>query len=277
MIDIFALIPVHNRRDTSVRMLTSLKSAAVPGDVRLTICVIDDGSTDGTAEAIRDVFPDVRVEPADGGLFWSGSVRHGIDLFLDSQCSHLWLLNDDMVLGTECLGHLTAFLRQERPWIISATIVDDAGKIIYGGIKRRSLFRFRKAGESDYDGNICRAEAVNGNCLLISRTALEAFELPPPGLYRQEGMDMYIGLEATRLGHMPYVLRNAVCHAAPNETKMWFYTNEQPWRQRIKGLIGPKGLPPKMYWDFCRRFAGPLAPLVFPRPFLRVAFPKKHK
>lgn len=272
---ILAIIPVHNRRETTLRMLSSLQHATLPAGVELSVCIVDDGSTDGTATAIKADFPDIEIERGDGSLFWSGCVRRGIDLFMDSGHSHMWLLNDDLVLDENCLSELVKFARENDPWVVSATVTDKAGNIIYGGIKRRPFFRFRKAGEGDYVDGICRTEAVNGNCLLVSCKALEAFRLPPPELYRQEGLDMYIGLEATRLGHMPYIVREAICHADLNTTKMWFYEAGRPLSERIRGVMGPKGLPPAMYWDFCRRFSGPLAPLLFMRPFLRVVFPKK--
>lgn len=274
MINVLAIIPVHNRRDITLEMLSSLEGIERPAGVSLSVCVIDDGSSDGTSEAIRREFSNVRLEKADGNLFWSGAVRHGIDLFLASDNSHLWLLNDDMVLDPQCLSRLVTFVRTHDPWVMSATVLDQRRRIIYGGIKRLPFFRFRKVTEEDFADGICRPEAVNGNCLLVSRTALDAFRLPPVGLYRQEAMDMYLGLEATRLGHMPYVLRDALCFASPNEAKMWFYKSGEPLSKRLRAIVGPKGLPPAMYWDFCRRFAGPIAPLVFIRPFLRVLFPR---
>lgn len=267
---IFAVIPVHNRKETTLKMLASLEQISYPEGVDLTICVIDDGSTDGTAETIKRDHPNIAMHRSDGNLFWSGAVRLGIDLFLESDATHLWLLNDDLTLDPLCLARMTEFAKGDKPWVVSATVCDHAGQILYGGIMQKPFFRFRKAGEGDYKNGLCHADTVNGNCLLIRREALLQFRLPPHGLYRQEALDMYIGLEARRLGHPPVILRNAICIGEANTSKFGFYDRTVSRADRLRALTGPKGLPHRMYWDFCRKFAGPLAPLYFIRPFLRV-------
>lgn len=274
---ILAIIPVHNRKDTTLEMLASLEKIARPDGARLSVCVIDDGSTDGTAEAITAAYPDIHVVKSDGSLFWSGAVRLGIDRFLASDADFLWLLNDDLTINPACLTRMMAVAVSEAPAVISATVVDDTGTILYGGILRRPFFRFRKTTEADFKDGRCHADTVNGNCLLIRRAALAAFRLPPHGLYRQEGLDMYIGLEATRLGQPPVILRDATCRGAVNTGKFWFYRSGAPLRDRLRAFTGPKGLPTAMYWDLCRRFAGPLAPVYVLRAFARVIVPVRSK
>ena len=270
LVSIFVVVPVHDRRKTTLAMLESFKRVVKPKSVGVTVCVIDDGSIDGTEEAIRLLYPEIVLHRGDGSLFWSGAVRLGIDLFLASDATHLWLLNDDLRVDPQCLERLLAVVAAADPWVVSGTVEDSLGEPIYGGIIRKRFFRFRRATESDYVDGICRSHSANGNCLLISRVALESFDLPPHGLYRQEGMDMYIGLEATRLGHVPIVVREARCFGDSNKSKLSFYRREKPLTDRMRAILGPKGLPPRMYWDFCRRFSGPLAPLLFLRPYLHV-------
>lgn len=275
--EVMAIIPVHNRKDTTLRMLASLEQIERPDGVTLSICIIDDGSTDGTGEALRAHHQGIDLITSDGTLFWSGAVRLGIDRFLQSDASHLWLLNDDLTLERTCLTRLVnAALAQERA-VVSATVVDNDGAILYGGILRKPFFRFRKTLEADFVDGICRADTVNGNCLMISRAALSEFELPSHGVYRQEGLDMFIGLEASRRGARPIILRDAICFGAPNLQKFWFYRAGTPLRDRLRAMMGPKGLPPRMYWHLCRRFAGPFAPLYFLRPFVRVLIPTRSR
>ena len=48
--------PVHNRRDITLQCLRSLSRIDRTGlDIHIT--VVDDGSTDGTGDAIREQFP----------------------------------------------------------------------------------------------------------------------------------------------------------------------------------------------------------------------------
>ena len=53
------IIPVHNRRETTLACLRRLTADGVPAWSR--IVVVDDGSTDGTGEAVRVEFPDVEI------------------------------------------------------------------------------------------------------------------------------------------------------------------------------------------------------------------------
>lgn len=57
-VDLSVIIPTHRRRDMLADHLARLR--ALPGPAR-EIIVIDDASSDGTAELLRDAFPDVRV------------------------------------------------------------------------------------------------------------------------------------------------------------------------------------------------------------------------
>jgi len=276
-IRVFAVVPAHNRRDTTLNMLSSLMSSELPRHASLTVCLIDDGSTDGTAEAVAAQFPAVRVYSGTGSLYWSGAARLGIDLFRESDCNHLLLLNDDLTLRPDCLRVLLQVAMGTDSWIMSATVIDENKSIIYGGLIGLPMFRFRKVKDEDYCEGKCMVDTVNGNCLLISRDALETLELPPHGIYTQEAFDMYLGLAASRLGRHSIVLRNAICQARPNKEKFWFYRRDVSFRERVRGILGPKGVPPSMYWDFCKRFAGSIAPLVFLRPYVRVFFPRGGK
>jgi GT2 family glycosyltransferase len=91
------VIPARNRRELTLQCLRSLSRADVSGlDIR--ILVVDDGSTDGTAEAIRTAFPDVTILTGDGELWWAGAVDKGIRHALENLSPrYLLLLNDDTV------------------------------------------------------------------------------------------------------------------------------------------------------------------------------------
>ena len=55
------IIPTLNRRDMLKRVIDSVLDQSVPVEV----LVMDDGSTDGTAEMVRDEYPDVTIQPAE--------------------------------------------------------------------------------------------------------------------------------------------------------------------------------------------------------------------
>jgi len=55
---VFIIIPVHNRREVTLACLANLQQT---GDLaNFQVVVVDDGSTDGTAEAVRSSYPEVK-------------------------------------------------------------------------------------------------------------------------------------------------------------------------------------------------------------------------
>jgi len=66
---IAVLMTCHNRKATTLKCLGGLTEHALPSGYRLAIYLVDDGSTDGTADAIASEYPDVHLIRADGSLF----------------------------------------------------------------------------------------------------------------------------------------------------------------------------------------------------------------
>jgi glycosyltransferase involved in cell wall biosynthesis len=83
-----ALIPAFNEAATIARVVTGI-SAHVAA-----ICVIDDGSTDGTADAARRAGADVLANP--GGRGKGEAVRAGLARVLEGDCTHVLLLDGDL-------------------------------------------------------------------------------------------------------------------------------------------------------------------------------------
>lgn len=272
-LNILGIVPVRNRKQTTLDFLTSMEKLDIPVLVELDLLVIDDGSTDGTATAIRCKFPKVIVDEQDGSLYWSGAIQHGLKKAIADDYDFIWLLNDDMVIHKNCLSELLNIVARQPGRVYSGTIVDEDGRIIYGGIVKRPCFRFRKVVEEDFEDGIAYVDTLNGNCALLSKEAIQRFDWPKDGTYVQEGFDMYIGLEASRLGVGPIAVRGATAVGTLNNDKLWFYTNKISLINRLKGVIGVKGVYPRMYWDLCRRFAGPLFLFYFLKPYFRSIFP----
>ena len=74
--------PVHNRRDITLQCLRSLARINKDGlDVH--IIIVDDGSTDGTSEAIAKQFPDVEIVKGDGNLCFTEGTNVGVRAALE--------------------------------------------------------------------------------------------------------------------------------------------------------------------------------------------------
>ena len=87
---VFIIIPVHNRKALTHDCLASLETQTWK-DFR--VIVVDDGSTDGTADMLRTMFPSVIVLTGNGNLFWTAATNLGIRYALAQGATHILTLN----------------------------------------------------------------------------------------------------------------------------------------------------------------------------------------
>jgi N-acetylglucosaminyl-diphospho-decaprenol L-rhamnosyltransferase len=105
-VTIHAVVPVHNRVDFTRQFLTSVRAQECSEDIH--IVVVDDGSTDGTAEFLA-LQSEITVFNGDGKLWWAGAIALATRL-LKAQMKpgdFLYLGNNDTILDP---GHIQALL-----------------------------------------------------------------------------------------------------------------------------------------------------------------------
>ncbi|MFN6202267.1 MAG: glycosyltransferase family 2 protein [Acidobacteriota bacterium] len=86
------IIPTHNRWALAEEAIRSLLSDDYPAK---TIYLVDDGSVDGTADACREKYPQVRICKGDGDLWWSGAINLGLERALGDGVDLIAWFNDD--------------------------------------------------------------------------------------------------------------------------------------------------------------------------------------
>ena len=104
-----AVVVTHARRDLLGECLRALRAQTRPAD---TVLVVDNGSTDGTAEMLPREFPDVEVLRLDPNIGASGGFRAG--LLAAASADWVWLLDDDTIVRPDTLERLLA-ARTELP------------------------------------------------------------------------------------------------------------------------------------------------------------------
>ena len=116
--------PTFNRAGLLPRCYDSLK-AQTCGDFEWII--IDDGSTDGTAEAVRATFPHVHVIQGNGKLFWAKSMRLAWEIAA-SHCDYdyyLWL-NDDLISKPDAINDALIDQRKLKGVVVGACSEDSS-------------------------------------------------------------------------------------------------------------------------------------------------------
>ena len=100
---IVAIVAVHNRRALTERCVETLLQSTTKH--RLELILVDDGSTDGTAEWVRQKFPAVNILHGNGELWFGGAMQWGIDVALAAEQApdFLLLLNNDSFLRSGAL------------------------------------------------------------------------------------------------------------------------------------------------------------------------------
>ncbi|HLI52633.1 MAG TPA: glycosyltransferase family 2 protein [Thermomicrobiaceae bacterium] len=121
MMRISVVILNHNRPDLVLRCLEHIERAAalIAGAVLVDIIVVDNASTDGSAETIKMAYPRIAVieSPVNGG-YASGNnlalkrIFHELPAGADLRSRAALLLNSDCFLNPDALAYLSRFLDQ---------------------------------------------------------------------------------------------------------------------------------------------------------------------
>jgi GT2 family glycosyltransferase len=98
-----AVVLTWNGRDDTLRCLESLERSAWP---RLTLVVVDNASTDGTAEAVAARFPGAEIVANDRNVGFAAGMNAGMRRALELGADHLLLLNNDTVVDPGMVGAL---------------------------------------------------------------------------------------------------------------------------------------------------------------------------
>jgi len=267
---IAAVMAVYNRRDLTLACLDSLRAQQLPDDT-LDIFVLDDASTDGTARAIVERHPDVRLLGGDGQQYWNGGMRRAFGEAMAGDYDYYLWMNDDTELDDGVLALLLKTERQlsergNRPVIVAGTTRHpDTGELTYGGQIRLSPWR-RMAWTLVEPGAEPRAsETMNGNTVLIPRAVVQRVGNIDPSYVQQMG-DFDYGLRAGAAGCQVWVAPGTVGTCASHPERR---TDLQPLRRELARLWSIKELAPKPWMVFTRRWAGPLWPIYWLSPYVR--------
>lgn len=95
---LFILIPIHNNIEESLKCLDCIKEQTYTD---YEVIVINDGSTDGSSEIIKEKYPQTTIIEGDGNMWWAGALYAGIEYVLERAYSsdYILMLNNDLVFN----------------------------------------------------------------------------------------------------------------------------------------------------------------------------------
>ncbi|MCG8326970.1 MAG: glycosyltransferase family 2 protein [Chitinophagales bacterium] len=229
------LLTCHNRREKTLKCLTSFFDAIPVGGYHFDFFLVDDGSTDGTSDVIKNHFPEINIITGTGNLFWN----RGMHLAWNKASQHyeydyyLWL-NDDVQLFHFAISELLQTAQVKPNSIISGTMRAKAQKIpTYGGWGRNGI-------RIVPNGHIQSCHYFGGNLVLIPKNVFEVVGNLDPIFPHAIG-DFDYALRAFKQNIDRYICPNysGICDRNPTPPK-WCLP-ELPLLDRLKILYSPLG------------------------------------
>jgi GT2 family glycosyltransferase/glycosyltransferase involved in cell wall biosynthesis len=271
---ISALLTCHNRREHTLACLKSLRATAIPG-ITVDVQLVDDGSNDGTAEAVAAAYPDVEINRGTGDLFWGGGMRLAFTRAASTRPDYLLWLNDDVVLDSEALARLlatyAALCAERRPLsiVVGATRDSQTGATTYSGVRRASRLRrmaFVLVAPTDTPQS---CDTMNGNIVLIPKSVYSVVGNIDERFIHAMG-DLDYGLRARSAGCQVFLAPGHIGTCSDNSRAGTYRDETLSRRERLRQVASPKGLPIAEWATFCRRHGGPLWPALALSPYVRI-------
>lgn len=243
------LLTVFNRKTCTIECLRRIKAQGVEG-LRCDVYITDGGSSDGTVDSVREMFPEVNISVADG-VYWNRGMYLSWQRAAETRDYdyYLWL-NDDTFLYDGALEALVEGSKsKDNKCIIVGATVDTKTKqtVTYGGrLKGKGLAPVGEMTAVDY---------FNGNIVLV-----------PAYVYHKLGnLDRYFthskgdfdyGMRAGKRGIGMFQCAKVLGECDLHERIDKWCDPEVPLKTRWAMLNRPNGMPPKETFHLDRRHSG---------------------
>ena len=277
-IRIAVLMTCHNRVASTTQSVRALKAQILSG-ISVDLFLVDDGSSDGTAQAVIKIFPQATILTGDGNLYWCGGMRWAFEQAINKTYDFYFWLNDDTILDQDALARMLVAYRGalagscDAAIIVGSTRDPETGMFSYGGWnqfqKKTGLISWRKT-PPNMDATIS-CDTINGNCVLISKSVVD--RIGNIDVAFQQGFgDLDYGLRAVKNGCQIHIAPGYYGICASNDDSGLWTDRNVPLYSRWQKLLGPKGLPVKSWGVFTYRHKGHLWFLSWLAPYIRFWF-----
>ncbi len=282
MKNIAILLTCFNRKDKTIAALQHLFEAhsTTHPELELDVYLTDDGSTDGTSEAVKQRFPDVTILQGDGNLFWAGGMRNSWNEALKKSYDGFLLLNDDTNVYENVFEQLMSTHQEctrtqgSGGIYIGSTKDADSGNFTYGGASFRNRFLF-KYEFLQPNGAVQSCELGNANIMLVSNDAVDRVGILSEG-YRHGVADYDYTLKALNK-KIPLLIPPAFCGTCSHDHSDIYETfAKKPIKERYRLLKHPLGLDFNSNLLLMRRHFPLRVPFVVAAALLKVIFPRVY-
>lgn len=166
-----------NRRADTLECLASL---ARQTHSRQHVIVLDNASTDGSPEAVRERFPDVELVGLTDNQGYAGNNNVGIKLALERGADWVFVLNEDTVLDPGCLAGLVAQgVADSKVGIVGPLVFHHDDKDVIqsaGGEMSKHLESWHRGQNQKDAGQFSQpmhSDWISGCAILVRRSVIE--------------------------------------------------------------------------------------------------------
>lgn len=258
-----------NRKDKSVSCVKSLVEHN--SGIDFNFIVVDDNSSDGTKEALKELNYKIEIITGNGSLFWAGGMRKGIGKYLSEVNSdYVLLVNDDVEFYSAIVEKIISESKEKNNAVIVGATCDDKGDFSYGAMqliipRKRDLYR--QIGPSK---NNIECDTFNCNCVLIKSNIISRvgnFD----SVYTHSLADLDYGLKLRRMGYHIYSSEYYVGVCNKNSVKGTWTDSSLSRIDRLKKKESPKGAPFIEWFHFMKKNFGVMDAIKYSiSPYVRI-------
>jgi GT2 family glycosyltransferase len=246
---IAVLLACFNRKQKTLAFFDSLVNQHSFKKWSVDIFLLDDGSTDGTADAVKEKYPFVNVLTGTGNLFWAGGMRTIWKYAIAQKDYDLFcLFNDDVALFDNAFESLIKHYQKNNKngtIMVGSTLEPKTGEMSYGGyiLKNKNHSKYTSVKPDDNKSIPC--DLANGNILLVDMITVKRIGVFLDA-YTHFMADFDYTLTASRAGIDVLVSPGYYGYCEDDHGNSWM-PGSTPLKERIRYLYSPKGLAYKEY------------------------------
>jgi GT2 family glycosyltransferase len=265
------LLTTFNRKAKTLTCLTTLAQQELHEDVNLKVFLTDDNSSDGTADAVRQQFPQTHIFHGNGQLFWAGGMRSTWRQAMQYQPDYYLLLNDDTQLFPNTISTLLDMAMHDNTAIcIGSTRNDESGEWSYGGSKLVSPKYW--GGEKVFsETDTEEVDFANANIMLVPKAIVKKIGILSDQ-FTHSLADYDYCLKAKKNGFSIRVAPGFLGSCIDDHGNNWKSANTT-LKERIQYLKSPKGLAYSEYLWFIREHFPRSYPSAFIKLWMKTFFP----
>ncbi|WP_298480611.1 glycosyltransferase family 2 protein [uncultured Maribacter sp.] len=280
MKDIAVLLTCYNRKEKTIKSLEHLFEASklIKNELNLSIYLTDDGSTDGTSNAVSEKFPNITILKGNGSLFWAGGMRNSWNEALKKTYDGYLLLNDDTnvfpnLFNELFLTHAKGIEKHGISGIyIGSTKDEQSKKLSYGGaiLTNKFLFKYHFISPT---GSVQNCHLGNANIMLVAHEVVAKIGILSEG-YAHGVADYDYTLKAIRK-NIPVLITPNFCGSCTDDHEN-IYDNyhSKTIKERYRLLKNPLGLDFNSNLTLMKRHFPFRVPFVIVSAILKVLLPK---